>query len=90
MIELKWWLIAVGAGIIFFMMLNRSIKKPLKWIWMGLLYSAIGALVLFIVNLLGQVMDFHIPINPVTAMITGLLGLPGILYLVAVQLLFLA
>lgn len=90
MIELKWWTLVVVAGIVLFMMMNRSIKQPLKWIWKGLLYSAIGALVLFIVNLLGQLVDFQIPINPVTAMITGILGLPGILYLVAVQLLFLS
>jgi inhibitor of the pro-sigma K processing machinery len=80
------WLIAGGAGILLFMALNRSVMKPLRWIWLGMVYTAAGGLVLFLLNLVGQLFHFHIPINPVTAMITGVMGVPGVLYLIAVKL----
>ncbi|SEM85932.1 pro-sigmaK processing inhibitor BofA family protein [Lihuaxuella thermophila] len=88
MSEIKWWVGAGIAGILFFMVMNRSVTQPLKWIWYGLLYSAVGGIVLFIVNLLGQYVHFHLPINPVTALITGWLGIPGLFYLIVVKLVF--
>jgi inhibitor of the pro-sigma K processing machinery len=87
--EMKWWMIAAIAGVILFMSINRSVRKPLLWMWYGILYTAIGGIVLFIVNLLGQYVPFHLPINPVTAFITGVLGIPGFCYLVAVKMVFL-
>ncbi|MBA4496136.1 pro-sigmaK processing inhibitor BofA family protein [Paenactinomyces guangxiensis] len=83
---MKWWLITGLGGILFFMAINRSVRQPLKWIWYGLLYTAVGGIVLFIINLFGQYIHFHIPINPVTALIAGVLGIPGLLYLVVVKL----
>lgn len=89
MLEMKWWLLAGIVGILFFMLMNRSLKQPLLWIWYGLLHTAVGGIVLFVINLIGQYVNFHIAINPVTALITGLLGLPGLMYLVAVKMFFL-
>ena len=83
----------VGAGrrrgLVLFMILSRSVIRPLKWLWYGLIYTAVGAVVLFLLNLAGGLVDFRIPINPVTAFITGVLGLPGLLYLVLVKASFL-
>lgn len=85
---MKWWGLALIGAVMVFMLINRSVTKPLVWIWRGFLYCAIGGLVLFIINLIGQTAHFHIPINPVTALITGLLGIPGVFYLVLAKLLF--
>jgi inhibitor of the pro-sigma K processing machinery len=82
---MKWWFIIGLVGIVFFMIMNRSIKQPLKWMGYSILYTIVGAIVLFIINLLGQYIQLHIPINPITALITGGLGLPGILCLIAVK-----
>jgi inhibitor of the pro-sigma K processing machinery len=79
------WILLFVVGVVVFMIMNRSIKQPLQWMIYGLLYTAVGGIVLFLVNLLGQQFSFHIPINPITAMITGVLGLPGFLCLVAVR-----
>jgi inhibitor of the pro-sigma K processing machinery len=82
---IKWWIMAGAGGMILFMLLSRSAWRPLKWIWYGVLYTAVGAVVLFLFNLVGEWMHFRIPINPMTAFITGVLGLPGLLYLVIVK-----
>ncbi|WP_231633307.1 pro-sigmaK processing inhibitor BofA family protein [Numidum massiliense] len=68
------------------LLLTAYAAKPLKWIWLGLLYTAIGGIVLFLINLLGGLWDFHLPINPVTAFVTGVLGLPGLVCLTIVKL----
>ncbi|WP_124726290.1 pro-sigmaK processing inhibitor BofA family protein [Staphylospora marina] len=83
--SLKWWAIAGAGGLLVLMAASRSVVRPLRWIWYGLISAAVGALVLFVVNLLGQAIHLHIPINPVTALIAGVLGIPGVCYLAAVQ-----
>lgn len=84
--HIKWWVLAGGIGILLFMIISRSVTTPLLWIWRGLLYSAIGAIFLYVINFVGQSFGFHIAINPLTAIIIGFLGIPGAIYLVAVKL----
>jgi inhibitor of the pro-sigma K processing machinery len=83
--EMNLWFMVGGLGLFLLMAAARSFTRPLKWIWYGFVYAAIGAVVLFVINLLGQYVNLHIPINPVTALIAGLLGAPGVLYLACVQ-----
>jgi len=48
-----------------------------------LVYNGIlGGLALWIINLLGQFVEFHVGLNPITALIAGLLGIPGVVALV--------
>lgn len=88
LLDIKWWILFAIVGFLLFVLINRSLKKPLKWIGMGFLYSAVGAVILLVLNWMGQWVSLQLPINPVTAFITGFLGLPGILYLVIVKVLF--
>lgn len=83
---IKWWMLVGILGVIFFMVVSRSVIKPLKWMWRGVMYSAIGGIVLLVVNWIGSFFGFEIAINPITATITGVLGLPGVIYLIAVHL----
>lgn len=83
---IKWWMLAGVFGIILFMVVSKSVVKPLRWMWRGVIYSAIGGMVLLVVNWIGSFFGFEIAINPITATITGVLGVPGVFYLVAVQL----
>lgn len=79
------WVLAAGVGVVLFMLISRSFIRPLRWIWYSLLYTAMGALVLFLLNLAGEWVDFRIPINPITSFITGVLGFPGLVCLVMVK-----
>lgn len=58
---IEWWLLAVVVSVILFMLISRSVVKPLRWIWYSLLYSAVGALLLFVLNLAAEWMEFRIP-----------------------------
>lgn len=69
----------IGVVLLFF------IIKLLKWPLKILLNGIIGVIVLYVVNLIGANFNFGLAINPITALITGFLGVPGIILLAILQ-----
>lgn len=59
--------------------------KPMKLIGNGAVRVVIGVLFIFFFNVFGASVGLHIPINVYTALVTGLLGLPGLASLVAIH-----
>lgn len=57
-----------------------------RWIGIGIIQIAIGAIVLYLLNTVGSYVNVNVPINPITAAITGLLGVPGLLALLVIKL----
>jgi inhibitor of the pro-sigma K processing machinery len=81
--------IAFITAAIFLLLIFGSPFKPIQFVGQGLVKIVIGALFLFFVNVFGVPFDIHIPINIITAAISGLLGLPGIGALIAIKFLIL-
>ena len=44
-----------------------------------------GAVILYIVNIVGGKYGMHIPINPSTTLVSGILGFPGVAALIVIQ-----
>jgi inhibitor of the pro-sigma K processing machinery len=61
--------------------------KPIKLLWKLLFNSAVGLILLLVVNYIAGYFSFSLPINIITVLIAGFLGLPGIILLVCFQLL---
>ncbi|MDP4091879.1 MAG: pro-sigmaK processing inhibitor BofA family protein [Bacillota bacterium] len=79
---------AYAVGIILLFILGRIFVFPMKFI-LKLLYNAlIGGIVLIVINLLGGLVHYHIALNVVSALIVGTLGVPGIIFLVVLKLIF--
>ena len=57
------------------------IKMLIKLVWNGIL----GGILLFIVNLIGNFIGISLVINPITALIAGFLGIPGVILLLILQ-----
>ncbi|RSL29351.1 pro-sigmaK processing inhibitor BofA [Salibacterium salarium] len=74
-----------GVGVCLFFLIGGG-KKSFKWVGSILVRLIVGALALFFLNAFGSAFDYHLPINLVTVLISGLLGIPGVLMLVAVDL----
>ncbi|CFX23307.1 SigmaK-factor processing regulatory BofA [Syntrophomonas zehnderi OL-4] len=72
-------------GIIF--LITQIIMKPIKLIWKILFNSIVGLLLLLLTNFIGTFFTFALPINIVTVLISGFLGIPGILLLICFELL---
>ena len=78
------------AGILVLIILYAVTKvfmQPIKLLWKLLINSAIGIILLLIVNYIGVYFDFSLPINIITVLVAGFLGIPGILLLICFQLL---
>lgn len=77
---------ALFLGIILFI-IAQLVLKPIKLIWKLLLNSVIGLILLMLVNIAGAYFHFALPINIITILVSGFLGIPGILLLICFQLL---
>ncbi|WP_410773746.1 pro-sigmaK processing inhibitor BofA family protein [Ectobacillus funiculus] len=77
--------IAIVAGIIMLLMLAGAPLKPFRFIGMSIIRVLVGALLLFILNVIGAQLNLHIPINLITASVCGFLGIPGLGALAVIQ-----
>ena len=70
------------ACIIFLFLIGKFLGWPIKNILKLVGNSVIGGILIFIVNSIGSFWGFHIGLNIGTAIITGILGIPGVILLV--------
>ena len=73
----------IPAFLIF--LLLRIIALPIRWFWKLFLNSACGFLCLWLLNSVAGFTGVYFPVNAVTVVIAGFLGLPGIGALALVQ-----
>lgn len=62
-------------------LLGRVIFTPLRWLFKLLINSAVGLFLLWLINWVTGPLGFSLPINLVTVLVVGFLGLPGVLLL---------
>lgn len=65
--------------------LLRILVLPIRWFWKVFVNSACGFLCLWLLNSVSGFTGLYFPVNSITAVITGFLGLPGIGLLAALQ-----
>jgi len=73
--------LAIGAVYIIGVLLVLPIKIVVRLVLNGI----IGAVALFVINIFGGMIGFTIGINPITALVAGFLGIPGIILLLFLQ-----
>ena len=69
----------VGLALLF--LIIKLLKWPLKILINGIL----GIILLYISNIVGSYIGFVLPINAISALIAGFLGIPGIIFLILFQ-----
>ena len=81
-INLTFPLLLLPLGcIIFLFIIGKIFVLPIKFILKLIGNSIIGGILIFIVNLVGSLFGFHIGLNIITAIVTGILGIPGVVLL---------
>ena len=80
-------IVAYVTGVLFVYVLGKMLLVPLKVIFNLIVNAVIGGGVLLVMNLIGSFWGFTVGVNPITALIVGLLGVPGVVLLVALRLL---
>ncbi|MBH0230208.1 pro-sigmaK processing inhibitor BofA family protein [Halobacillus yeomjeoni] len=77
-------LLILGLAIPFLLILGVP-STPIKWVGGLMTRLIVAVILLFFVNLFGAQFGLHIPINGFTAVVSAVLGVPGIISLAAVQ-----
>lgn len=78
-------ILAYAFGLVILYVIGYILLVPLKIILKLLLNGIIGGAALVLINWIGGFFDFMIPVNPITALVAGLLGLPGIVMLIFLE-----
>lgn len=75
-------ILACLFGMFAVLLAGRVFFTPLKLIFRFMYYGLIGGLMLWAVNFIGAHIGFVLGINPVTALLVGFLGVPGMIMLI--------
>ncbi len=78
-------IIAYLFGLVILYLIARLLLIPLRIIIRLLINGFIGGLLLVAFNLVGGFWGFALGINPITALIAGFLGLPGVFLLATLR-----
>ena len=78
-------LIVYIATICFLFIFGRIFIIPIKKILKLVLNSLLGLVLIYIINFIGTLFNFHIGINIITAIFIGILGVPGAILLVVLK-----
>lgn len=71
--------------IILLFVLGKIFIWPLKKILKLIFNSIFGGILIYIINIIGMNFGFHIGLNILTAIIVGILGIPGAILLVLLK-----
>lgn len=78
-------LISFITCIIFILIFGKILLFPVKKIITILTNSILGGLAIWLINIVGTSFNFHIGLNIITALIAGLLGIPGVILLILLK-----
>lgn len=81
-------LIAYILGIALVCFIGKIFLLPIRILWKFVYNGIIGGLLLWVVNFIGAYAGFHIGINIITALVAGFLGIPGVILLIVLKILF--
>lgn len=71
--------------IIFLIIIGKIFIMPLMKIMKLVINSAIGAGLIYIINLVGANFNFHIGLNWFTIICSGILGIPGVILIILLR-----
>ena len=74
------------ACIFFLFIFGRIFIIPIKTTLKLIINSALGGLLIFVINFIGSFFNFHIGLNLITSIFIGILGIPGAIVIVIIKL----
>ena len=78
----------IAAAVLLIYVVIKILAAPIKGILKFLLHAGLGLLILFGVNFIGGFFNFYIPYTWITILVSGLGGIPGVILLILIHLLF--
>ncbi|MBP2651627.1 MAG: sigmaK-factor processing regulatory protein BofA [Firmicutes bacterium] len=81
-------IIAYIFGIFLIYLVGKIFVMPIKFVFRLIYNAIIGGIMLWVVNFIGGYFDFIVAINPITALVAGILGIPGVVLLILFKVFF--
>lgn len=75
-------------GLIIVLVVSGICLKPLKIVLRFVINSLVGLALVALINLVGSFFGIHIGVNPVSGLLLGLLGVPGIIMILLAQIFY--
>lgn len=74
-------------GVVILFLFGKIFLLPIKSILKLIGNSVLGAILIYIINLIGGAFNFHIGLNFITILFVALLGVPGAIVLTLIKIL---
>lgn len=74
------------GGILLLVLIFKILSFPIKLLTKLVINGVIGIILLYITNLIGGSIGITLAINPMTALIAGIAGIPGVIFLIVYKL----
>ena len=71
----------IAAGVLLLILFVKIIRLPLQLLFKLILHAAVGFVALFLFNYLGSYIGVTLEITVFRAVVTGVLGVPGVILL---------
>ena len=81
-------LLVLGAFLLMCYVLLKILSAPIRLILKLFINAGLGFVTLFIVNFFGGFFGISLGINFINALITGFLGIPGVILLIVLKIFF--
>lgn len=82
-LTIQWDIVlAFGFGLLILYFCGTLLFAPARLLVKLLLNAVLGGVILFLLNWVTAGFSFHIPLNIVSAAVTGFLGVPGVVLLI--------
>lgn len=78
-------LLMIAAGIFLFWLLIKLFLKPIRWVFKLLINTAVGFVVLWVLNFFGDFFGVTLGLNWINALVVGVFGLPGVVLLLLLK-----
>lgn len=77
--------ICIIAGILLLLLFFKILAKPIKWILKLLLNALLGLIILVVVNFFGSFVGITVTVGWISALVAGILGIPGVILLILIE-----
>ncbi|WZL73414.1 pro-sigmaK processing inhibitor BofA family protein [Clostridiaceae bacterium 35-E11] len=78
-------ILAYAFGLILLYIVGYILLIPIKWMIKLIYNGVIGGIMLIVLNFVGRFWGVGIAVNPITALVAGILGVPGVILMFILQ-----
>lgn len=80
-------ILTIAGCAVAILIIGKIFLFPIKKILKLLINTVLGGLLIFIINLIGEIWGFTIGLNIITSIFVGILGIPGAIILIILKIL---